>query len=297
MMEFLTNPPGITGLVALVAGVAAGFLAIIGFVTAVGLRGRVKKSAAEAAALSEKLNEMQESLAKKIDLAKLSLTQVVEEVKSSVPVQLDEARAEMNAAVDEKVSGLQSSLTQKIEEVELSVAQSVAGVEVRLEQAKAETQSVLDQKLSVAQATANQRLKEAESTLDHRMRDLESSVLRKADEAAAQAGSARTAAEGARQQADDVMDRLARFEDYFRTVFETKFAGSFAHFDKTVVEVLGHMREELQRGLNRVDQMHAMVENRGSTEDDLLASQQEAQQLLAEGQAEESAEEQPSADT
>ncbi|MEW6360452.1 MAG: hypothetical protein AB1696_29245 [Planctomycetota bacterium] len=284
MMELLTNPPGCIGWFGLIAAALVGAIAVVCVVMNLRLRRRINQAAADVSALNEKLNEGQESLSKKIDLAMLSLTQTVDEVKSSVPAQLDEARTEMNRVVDEKVSTAQNALTRKIEETELSVAQTVAGVESRVEQVKAEAESALERKLSETRTAVEQRLKEAENVLDHRMSDLETSAMKKAEEASASAGSARAAAEEARRQAADVMDRLTRFEEYFRTVFEAKFSSSFAHFDQTVVDVLGHMREELQRGLNRVDQMHAMVENRARTEGELLATQQEAQQLLAEGE-------------
>ncbi len=65
-------------------------------------------------------------------------------------------------------------------------------------------------------------------------------------------------------------DHLERLESYLREFFEVEMKNIFDSFDSTVTTVLGHMREELVRGLKNIDEIQSVVESRGHAQDQIL---------------------------
>jgi len=148
----------------------------------------------------------------------------------------------------------------------------------------ATTLSSLEQKMEEVQASLAQRIDEAQLSLDQKTDEIRASAQSQADEAKSKADQARQFAEQTRNEVTNMVDRVAKFEDYFRNVFEKSLSNTFANFDQTVTDVLGQMRSELERGITRIDQMKSMVENRGQAEERLIESTEEVQNLLSEGQ-------------
>ena len=152
----------------------------------------------------------------------------------------------------------------------------------------ADALSSLQEELDGLQSSLAQRIDMAQLSLDQKMDDLRSSAQTQADEATSKADAATQFAEQARTEVTGMVDRLSKFEEYFRNVFEKNLSTTFANFDETVTDVLGQMRSELERGISLIDQMKSMVDSRGQAEERLVESTEEVQNLLSEGETEQS---------
>jgi len=65
---------------------------------------------------------------------------------------------------------------------------------------------------------------------------------------------------------------IERLENYLRDVFEVELKNAFDSFDSTVSNVLGEMKNELMRGVDRIEEIQALVEGRNAVEGRLADS-------------------------
>ena len=64
----------------------------------------------------------------------------------------------------------------------------------------------------------------------------------------------------------ETQGQLERFEQYTKDFLQRELSQSFARFDQTVGAVLGEMKNELLRGVERIDQIQSVVETRSDAE-------------------------------
>jgi len=76
------------------------------------------------------------------------------------------------------------------------------------------------------------------------------------------------------------VERLAQFEEYFRTVFEKQLRDAFGSFDKSVVSVLDAMQTELRQGLDRIEEIRSVVESRTKAEKRLIETGEEVHKQI-----------------
>lgn len=70
----------------------------------------------------------------------------------------------------------------------------------------------------------------------------------------------------------ETQGQLERFEQYTKDFLERELSQSFTRFDQTVGTVLGEMKNELLRGVERIDHIQSVVENKADAENRLFAS-------------------------
>jgi len=68
---------------------------------------------------------------------------------------------------------------------------------------------------------------------------------------------------------------------FLHEVFEVELRSVFDSFDSTVGSILAEMREQLQRGVERVDRVQALVESRVATQQKMTKVKDELHRLLA----------------
>ena len=95
--------------------------------------------------------------------------------------------------------------------------------------------------------------------------------------------------EGTRRQ-------VQRLEEYLRDVFEVELKNTFDAFDSTVTGVLAEMKNELMRGVDRIEEIQSMVESRDAVEGRLADSRDAVQSLTGEDLELEPQPEPPAAD-
>jgi hypothetical protein len=72
---------------------------------------------------------------------------------------------------------------------------------------------------------------------------------------------------------------LQSLQHYIHEVLEVQLKGIFDSFDSTVDGVLGEMREQLVKGVDRIDRVKAMVDNRAMVQTKLIEGQQKVKEL------------------
>ena len=77
---------------------------------------------------------------------------------------------------------------------------------------------------------------------------------------------------------------IERLEHYLRDVFEVELKNVFDSFDSTVSGVLGEMKGELMRGVDRIEEIQTMMEGRDAVEGS-LADSRDAVRSLTSGEA------------
>ncbi len=77
-------------------------------------------------------------------------------------------------------------------------------------------------------------------------------------------------------------ERLIKLEEYLKQFFEVELKSVFDSFDKTVASVLGEMKTELLRGVDRIEEIQAVVDSRSFAQDRILDGEGSVYRLLAE---------------
>ncbi|HRU06382.1 MAG TPA: hypothetical protein P5137_11480 [Candidatus Brocadiia bacterium] len=98
-----------------------------------------------------------------------------------------------------------------------------------------------------------------------------------------------------RRQAGSLQERQARFEEYTRSFLEREVKTAFESFDATVGSVLGEMKSELLKGVERIDDIKAVVDGKRQAQMRIERGQAEAARLLAAGAGGSGASEGPAA--
>ena len=92
------------------------------------------------------------------------------------------------------------------------------------------------------------------------------------------------------QELSDLADRtrvhIDELEAYIKDFFESELKTVFRSFDKTVGSVLGEMKSEMLRGIERIDQIQSVVAGKTRAQELVLEGESGAYGLLAESAAE-----------
>jgi len=94
-----------------------------------------------------------------------------------------------------------------------------------------------------------------------------------------QAAHAERVAVGARE-------RLIQLEKYLKDFFEVELKAVFDSFDKTIASVLEEMKAELLRGVDRIEEIQAVVESRTFAQERILDGEGSVYRLIAGGTGE-----------
>jgi len=131
----------------------------------------------------------------------------------------------------------------------------------------AETAERLEQETRSKWEEFSARHDSARSAIEARVGAFEAEVGRRVEELD-------RLAERTRNQIDDL-------EAYIKQFFEAELKSVFRSFDKTVGSVLGEMKSELLRGIERIDQIQAVVKSKGMAQDRVLEGESAAFGLLS----------------
>jgi len=77
-------------------------------------------------------------------------------------------------------------------------------------------------------------------------------------------------------------ERLIKLEEYLKQFFEVELKSVFDSFDKTVASILDEMKAELLRGVERIEEIKAVVDSRSLAQDRILDGEGSVYRLLAE---------------
>ena len=104
----------------------------------------------------------------------------------------------------------------------------------------------------------------------------------KLDALGADAAKTADAAEVLRSEVARLDERGDAIETYIKDVLQEKLDKAFKAFDGTVGSVLGEMKDELLRGVSRIEQMESVVTSRAKTHERLLGVAAETPEALPE---------------
>lgn len=74
--------------------------------------------------------------------------------------------------------------------------------------------------------------------------------------------------------------KVDELRHYLQDVFQDDLKGAMANFDRTVMGVLGEMKDELVQGVGRIESIESAVASRGNVGDLLAADSEKARKLL-----------------
>ena len=104
--------------------------------------------------------------------------------------------------------------------------------------------------------------------MDERFEEFEASVRARVEESEKIANGAR--------------ERLTRLEQYLKEFFEVELKTVFESFDKTVASILEEMKAELLRGVDRIEEIQAVVDSKSLAQDRILDGEGSMYRLLTE---------------
>ena len=84
------------------------------------------------------------------------------------------------------------------------------------------------------------------------------------------------------QTATTTRDRLLQLESYLKEFFEVELKAVFDSFDKTVASVLGEMKSELVRGVERIEEIQAVVDSKSYAQDRIMDGEGSVYRLISE---------------
>lgn len=169
--------------------------------------------------------------------------------------QLDDRSAEMGerlgrmegavADVEQRASQLRAGAVDMLARL-VKAESAIAAGEKRMAQFNAESQGIFARlgELENALADANQRVgqcQEDAADMRERLNRLHGLVA-------------------------ETQENLERFEQYTRDFLEKELSGAFVKFDRTVGSVLGEMKSELLRGVERIDEIQSVVESKSEAQ-------------------------------
>ena len=76
-------------------------------------------------------------------------------------------------------------------------------------------------------------------------------------------------------------ERLIKLEQYLKEFFELELKAVFESFDKTVSSILEEMKAELLRGVDRIEEIQAVVDSKSFAQDRILEADGSVYRLLA----------------
>ncbi len=88
--------------------------------------------------------------------------------------------------------------------------------------------------------------------------------------------------EEAQRVATGTRDRLIKLEEYLKDFFEVELKSVFDSFDKTVASILGEMKAELLRGVDRIEEIQAVVESKSFAQERILEGEGSVYRMIAE---------------
>lgn len=81
--------------------------------------------------------------------------------------------------------------------------------------------------------------------------------------------------------ASSTRERLIKLEQYLKEFFEVELKAVFDSFDKTVVSILDEMKSELLRGVERIEDIQAVVDSKSFAQDRILDGKGSVYRLIA----------------
>jgi len=81
--------------------------------------------------------------------------------------------------------------------------------------------------------------------------------------------------------ASGTRERLIKLERYLKEFFEVELKTVFESFDKTVASILEEMKVELLRGVERIEEIQAVVDSKSYAKDRILDGQGSVYKLIA----------------
>ena len=100
-----------------------------------------------------------------------------------------------------------------------------------------------------------------------RFDELESDLTQRVDEA--------------QKVATGTRDRLIKLEKYLKDFFEVELKSVFDSFDKTVASILGEMKAELLRGVDRIEEIQAVVESKSFAQERILEGEGSVYRMIS----------------
>ena len=76
-------------------------------------------------------------------------------------------------------------------------------------------------------------------------------------------------------------ERLIKLEQYLKEFFEIELKAVFESFDKTVASILDEMKAELLRGVERIEDIQAVVDSKSFAQDRILDGEGSVYRLIA----------------
>ena len=103
-------------------------------------------------------------------------------------------------------------------------------------------------------------------------------------------GDMRDRVEGYEKLARGTRERLIKLEQYLKEFFEVELKAVFDSFDKTVASILDEMKAELLRGVERIEDIQAVVDSKSLAKDRILDGEGSVYRLIADKPEEEAQE-------
>ena len=94
--------------------------------------------------------------------------------------------------------------------------------------------------------------------------------------------------------AKSTRDRLIQLETYLKEFFEGEMKSVFESFDRTVTSILEEMKSELLRGVDRIEEIQAVVDSKAFAQDRILDGEGSVYRMISETAA--TADDEPSSD-
>ena len=83
-------------------------------------------------------------------------------------------------------------------------------------------------------------------------------------------------------------ERLIKLEQYLKEFFEIELKSVFESFDKTVASILEEMKAELLRGVDRIEEIQAVVDSKSLAQERILEGEGSVYRMIADTSATES---------
>jgi len=81
-------------------------------------------------------------------------------------------------------------------------------------------------------------------------------------------------------------ERLIKLEEYLKEFFEVELKAVFDSFDRTVASILDEMKSELLRGVERIEDIQAVVDTKSFAKDRILDGEGSVYRLIADADGE-----------
>ena len=82
--------------------------------------------------------------------------------------------------------------------------------------------------------------------------------------------------------AKSTRDRLIQLETYLKEFFEGEMKSVFESFDRTVTSILEEMKSELLRGVDRIEEIQAVVDSKAFAQDRILDGEGSVYRMISE---------------